>query len=143
MESKKPQKVRKISHWVKNITNKVPVVKGLEKRLEIMQNLDPIMDGILEKMEMVTDNSNLRALQHEQKHTEWPYYHTHTVHHHHHHHHHPYAWPTTTHVVHDSPAVVYHTPVAYHAPAVVTSYHAPAVIAPTVVVSHSQTEKQP
>jgi len=62
LESKRCQKVKKISNWVENITTKVPVVKGLEKRLEIMQNLDPIMDGILEKMAIVTDNTKLKEL---------------------------------------------------------------------------------
>ena len=32
-----------------------------------MQGLDPIMDGILDKMRDVTDNTNLNALQSEQK----------------------------------------------------------------------------
>jgi len=32
-----------------------------------MQGLDPIMDGILDKMKDVTDNTNLNALQSEQK----------------------------------------------------------------------------
>jgi hypothetical protein len=49
------------------ITAKVPVVQGLQKRLDIMQGLDPIMDGILDKMRDVTDNTNLNALQSEQK----------------------------------------------------------------------------
>jgi hypothetical protein len=44
------------------ISAKVPVVQGLQKRLDIMQGLDPIMDGILDKMKDVTDNTNLNAL---------------------------------------------------------------------------------
>ena len=32
-----------------------------------MEGLDPLMDGILERMEMVTDNSNLKFLQKQAK----------------------------------------------------------------------------
>ena len=52
-----------MSHWVNSITHKVPIVQNLEKRLDIMQGLDPVMDGILERMQMVTDNSHLKELQ--------------------------------------------------------------------------------
>jgi hypothetical protein len=38
-------------------------VRSLEKRLNIMQGLDPVMDGILQKMAEVTDNSKLKKLQ--------------------------------------------------------------------------------
>ena len=62
VESKTGRGVNRISGWVENITSKVPVVRGLEKRLEIMQNLDPVMDGILEKMAQVTDNTRLKEL---------------------------------------------------------------------------------
>jgi hypothetical protein len=39
------------------------LVQSLEKRLDIMQGLDPLMDGIIEKMNQVTDHSNLRQMQ--------------------------------------------------------------------------------
>ena len=57
-----PVKVKEISGWMTTISSKVPVVLGLQKRLDIMQGLDPIMDGILDKMNDVVDNSNLRNL---------------------------------------------------------------------------------
>jgi hypothetical protein len=40
----------------------VTAVKDLEERLEIMQNLDPLMDGIIGKMKEVTDHSYLWQL---------------------------------------------------------------------------------
>ena len=57
------QQVKGISKYVANITSKVPVIRNLEKRLDIMQGLDPLMDGILERMQEVTDNSYIRQLQ--------------------------------------------------------------------------------
>ena len=57
------QQVKGISKYVANITAKVPVIRNLEKRLDIMQGLDPLMDGILERMQEVTDNSYIRQLQ--------------------------------------------------------------------------------
>ena len=44
---------------MKHIQDKVTAVKDLEERLEIMENLDPLMDGILGKMQEVTDHSYL------------------------------------------------------------------------------------
>jgi hypothetical protein len=55
--------VQNVSQWVTDIRTKVPIVQNLEKRLNIMQGLDPVMDGIIEKMSEVTDNSTLRSLQ--------------------------------------------------------------------------------
>jgi hypothetical protein len=57
-----PTKVNDVTKWMTTISAKVPVVQGLQKRLDIMQGLDPIMDGILDKMKEVTDNTNLSAL---------------------------------------------------------------------------------
>ena len=57
------QQVKGISKYVANITAKLPVIRNLEKRLDIMQGLDPLMDGILERMQEVTDNSYIRQLQ--------------------------------------------------------------------------------
>lgn len=53
----------KMSPYVQDVASKVGVVKDLENRLEIMQGLDPLMDGILDKMAQVTDHSNLRKIQ--------------------------------------------------------------------------------
>lgn len=55
--------VADISKYVGNILDKVPVVKSYEKRLDIMKGLDPLMDGIIQRMNQVTDNSHLRELQ--------------------------------------------------------------------------------
>lgn len=57
------EEITKVSPVLKDIAGKIGVVKDLEKRLDIMQGLDPLMDGILQKMNMVTDNSNLRKIQ--------------------------------------------------------------------------------
>ena len=40
----------------------MPVVQNLEKKLDIMQGLDPLMDGIIERMNQVTDHSEVRKL---------------------------------------------------------------------------------
>jgi len=45
-----PGELQGISNWVQNVAGKVPLVQSLEKRLDIMQGLDPLMDGIIEKM---------------------------------------------------------------------------------------------
>jgi hypothetical protein len=37
-----------MSPYVQDVASKVGVVKDLENRLEIMQDLDPLMDGILD-----------------------------------------------------------------------------------------------
>ena len=58
-----PEELEGISNWVSNVAGKVPLVQSLEKRLDIMQGLDPLMDGIIEKMNQVTDHSNLRQIQ--------------------------------------------------------------------------------
>ena len=52
----------KMSPYVQDVASKVGVVKDLESRLEIMQGLDPLMDGILDKMAQVTDHSNLMKI---------------------------------------------------------------------------------
>ena len=57
------KEVKNVTQWVSNISDKIPIVRSLEKRLDIMQGLDPVMDGILQKMAEVTDNSKLRKLQ--------------------------------------------------------------------------------
>ena len=54
--------IDKVSPYVQNIASKVGVIKDLESRLSIMQGLDPLMDGILDKMSQVTDHSNLERI---------------------------------------------------------------------------------
>ena len=48
-----------VSPWLEKIENRFGQVKELEKRLDIMEGLDPLMDGILEKMNEVTDHSKI------------------------------------------------------------------------------------
>jgi hypothetical protein len=45
-----PSEVPEISKWIQNYQTKVPVIQTLEKKLDIMQGLDPLMDGIIERM---------------------------------------------------------------------------------------------
>ena len=49
-DDQSPEKLKEVTKYVENISGKVGVVHDLEKRLDIMQNLDPLMDGILQKM---------------------------------------------------------------------------------------------
>ena len=62
-KTKDDSHVKNVAHWVETIAQKVPVVQDLEKRLDIMQGLDPLMDGILKEMHDCTDNSRLELLQ--------------------------------------------------------------------------------
>ena len=62
-DCKDSKDLKQISPFVQKIAGKIGVVQDLEKRLDIMQNLDPLMSGILDKMKEVTDSSNLRELQ--------------------------------------------------------------------------------
>jgi len=59
---KTDDKIVPVSKYVNNIFDKVPVIRNLERRLDIMKGLDPLMDGILQKMAEVTDNTNLKRL---------------------------------------------------------------------------------
>jgi hypothetical protein len=45
-----PTEVKEISKWIENYQAKVPVIQTLEKKLDIMQGLDPLMDGIIQRM---------------------------------------------------------------------------------------------
>ena len=58
-----PSEATEISGWIENLQSKVPMVQNLEKKLDIMQGLDPLMDGIIERMNQVTDHSEVRKLQ--------------------------------------------------------------------------------
>lgn len=51
--------LQKVSPWMTNIGRRFGQVKDLEKRMDIMEGLDPLMDGILQKMNEVTDHSNI------------------------------------------------------------------------------------
>lgn len=61
MQSKK--KAQKISNWVSLISQKVPQITKLEKKLGMLQGLDPVLEGILSDLNRVTDYSNLVKLQ--------------------------------------------------------------------------------
>lgn len=55
--------LQKASPWMEKIQGRFGQVKDLEKRLDIMEGLDPLMDGIIEKMNEVTDHSNIVKMQ--------------------------------------------------------------------------------
>lgn len=57
------KKAQKISNWVKQIAQKVPQITKLEKKLGMLQGLDPVLEGILSDLNRVTDFSNLIKLQ--------------------------------------------------------------------------------
>ena len=48
---------------MENIERRFGQVKDLEKRMDIMEGLDPLMDGIISKMNEVTDHSNIIKMQ--------------------------------------------------------------------------------
>jgi hypothetical protein len=49
--------------WVKQIAAKVPVISKLEKKLGMLQGLDPVLEGIVSDLDKVTDFSNMIELQ--------------------------------------------------------------------------------
>ena len=62
-----PSEIPEISKWIESVQEKVPVIQTLEKKLDIMQGLDPLMDGIIERMNQVTDHHIVRQLQADDK----------------------------------------------------------------------------
>jgi len=56
-------KAQKISNWVKQIANKVPQITKLEKKLGMLQGLDPVLEGIVTDLNKVTDYSGMIKLQ--------------------------------------------------------------------------------
>ena len=65
--AKKPSgSTKKISQWVKQIAKKIPTIKKLEKKLGMLEGLDPIMETIVNDLEKVTDFRNLLRLNKEQ-----------------------------------------------------------------------------
>lgn len=49
--------------WVKQIAQKVPVISKLEKKLGMLQGLDPVLEGIVSDLDKVTDFSSMIELQ--------------------------------------------------------------------------------
>ena len=48
-----------ITQWVKQIAQKVPVISKLEKKLGMLQGLDPVLEGIVQDLDKVTDFSGM------------------------------------------------------------------------------------
>lgn len=61
------KKAQRISNWVKQIASKVPQITKLEKKLGMLQGLDPVLEGILGDLNRVTDFSNMIKLQSDRK----------------------------------------------------------------------------
>jgi hypothetical protein len=57
------KKAQKISNWIHKIAQKVPQITKLEKKLGMLQGLDPVLEGILSDLNKVTDFSTLIKLQ--------------------------------------------------------------------------------
>ena len=51
-----------ITQWVKQIAQKVPVISKLEKKLGMLQGLDPVLEGIVTDLDKVTDFSGMIQL---------------------------------------------------------------------------------
>ena len=58
------QSNRKITNWVRQIAKKVPVITQLEKKLGMLQGLDPVMETIVHDLDMVTDFRGMGQLNH-------------------------------------------------------------------------------
>ena len=59
------ERVNRISRWVKQIAKKIPVITKLEKKLGMLQGLDPVLEGIVKDLERITDFSKMIELQKE------------------------------------------------------------------------------
>ena len=59
-------RAQKITSWVQQIAKKVPVITQLEKRLGMLQGLDPVLEGIVADLDQVTDFSHMITLKSEQ-----------------------------------------------------------------------------
>lgn len=53
----------RITQWVKQIAQKIPVITKLEKKLGMLQGLDPVLESIVMDLDRVTDFSKLIRLQ--------------------------------------------------------------------------------
>lgn len=62
-QSKQKESANKITNWVKQIAQKVPVISKLEKKLGMLQGLDPVLEGIVADLDKVTDFSSMIELQ--------------------------------------------------------------------------------
>jgi len=56
------QNERKLSNWVKQIGKKVPVIAKLEKKMGMMQGLDPVMETIVSDLNKVTNFDKMNKL---------------------------------------------------------------------------------
>ena len=65
-EKTSEKRAQKISNWVKLITQKIPQITKLEKKLGMLQGLDPVLEGILKDLNRVTDFSEMIKLQKKQ-----------------------------------------------------------------------------
>ena len=61
-EKSSQKRAQKISNWVKLITQKIPQITKLEKKLGMLQGLDPVLEGILKDLNRVTDFSEMIKL---------------------------------------------------------------------------------
>lgn len=62
-QTKQKESANKITKWVKQIAQKVPVISKLEKKLGMLQGLDPVLEGIVSDLDKVTDFTNMIELQ--------------------------------------------------------------------------------
>jgi hypothetical protein len=60
---KSPDSAKKITNWVKQISKKIPMIQKLEKKLGMLQGLDPVLESVMKDLNKVTDFSHLRKLQ--------------------------------------------------------------------------------
>ena len=58
-QTKQKESANNITKWVKQIAQKVPVISKLEKKLGMLQGLDPVLQGIVTDLDKVTDFSNI------------------------------------------------------------------------------------
>ena len=62
-----PDHSNRITQWVTQIAHKIPVISRLEKKLGMLQGLDPVLESVVKDLDRVTDFSRLIRLQHEHK----------------------------------------------------------------------------
>ena len=55
-------RARKVTSWVNQIARKIPVITQLEKRLGMLQGLDPVLESIVADLDQVTDFSHMITL---------------------------------------------------------------------------------
>jgi hypothetical protein len=62
VKDRSPNNMRKITNWVNQIAHKIPVINKLEKKLGMLQGLDPVMETIVHDLNSVTDFRFMKAL---------------------------------------------------------------------------------